>query len=392
MNNEHSSSPVKIAALIVAGGSGVRMGEDLPKQYLPIHGKPIIRHTLDIFESIDAISMIHCVIGEGQEKLYQQVFDNNHPHPLCYGGATRQQSVMNGLMAMENDKPDIVLIHDAARPCVTKGDILKLIHSIENHRAATLAQPVTESLQRNGDVIDRDNLWIVQTPQAFRFDDILAAHVQTKDDFTDDTAVYASWANNPVHYVSCGRHNIKITTQDDLIMAEKLLSSSHPFENITGMGFDVHAFDDAPASSIRLCGIDIPFHKSLNGHSDADVGLHAITDAILGAIADGDIGSHFPPSNNTFKAMDSHVFLDKALALLTQQHGQIRHIDLILMCEDPKIGPYRDQIRTHLSQHLDLPLNKLSIKATTTEKLGFTGRREGIACQAIVTIRIPVYD
>ena len=174
-------------------------------------------------------------------------------------------------------------------------------------------------------------------------------------------------------------------------MAEKLIPSQ-AMETITGSGFDVHAFDDRKADTIRLCGIDIPHKKALKGHSDADVGLHALTDAILGALADGDIGSHFPPSNNDFKDMDSHVFLDKALSILNQRDGELRHIDITLMCEEPKISPFRTAITQHLSNYLNLPINRISVKATTTEKLGFTGRGEGIACQAIVTIRVPEND
>jgi len=193
-----------------------------------------------------------------------------------------------------------------------------------------------------------------------------------------------------VHYVACGRHNLKITTEDDLILAESLLNTR--YETRTGMGFDVHAFDDSKADHIRLCGVNIPHNKKLKGHSDADVGLHALTDALFGAMGEADIGVHFPPSNDDFKNMDSHVFLDKAVDILLKKGGRIVNLDITLMCEAPKIGPFRTEIVTHLSNHLNLSPDRVSVKATTTEKLGFTGRAEGIAAQAIVTIKVPVYD
>mgnify|MGYP000196718312 CR=1 FL=1 len=379
----------QIAILVVAGGTGQRMCSDIPKQYLPVYGKAIIRHTI---EKLLPFSAVYCVIGNGQETLYQQAVENLIlPDPVI-GGQTRQESVYNGLLALEKEKPDFVLIHDAARPCFYPDDVHKLINSLDGGNGATLAMPVSDSLQRDRQVVDRDNLWMIQTPQAFPYPQILECHKKAKEESyiaTDDTAIYRYYGFD-VDYIPCGRHNLKITTQDDLKMAEKLLHKS--METRVGTGFDVHAFDSREAQSIRLCGIDIPHNRSLKGHSDADVGLHAITDAILGAVAEGDIGQHFPPSNDMYKNMDSHVFLDKSVDILHAKGGSLTHIDLTLICEEPKIGKHREAIRKHLSEHLKLSTSRISIKATTSEQLGFTGRREGIIAQATVTIQVPSND
>ena len=380
-----TKSDPKIAVLIVAGGNGLRMGQDTPKQYLTIQGKTILCHTVEVFEKMNEISKIHCVIGPDHEHLYQQALGRN-PLPYSIGGTTRQESVYNGLKALQKDQPDFVLIHDAARPCVSSDDIRRLIHTVQNEDAATLAQPVTESLQRDGKTIDRDNLWILQTPQGFPFEDIFQAHKNSDKNYTDDTAIYMAYAKKQIHYVRCGRHNLKITNSDDMIMAEKLLSKQ--VETITGQGFDVHAFEDKETKTIRLCGIDIPHNRSLEGHSDADIGLHVLTDAIFSAIAEGDIGYHFPSSDDNIRNMNSHHFLDKAITMLKEKDGELRHLDITFICEKPNIGKYRDQMREHLSKYLGLPLNRISIKGTTSQKLGFTGREEGIAAQSIVTIRM----
>jgi len=381
-----------IAILIVAGGSGTRMGGDIPKQYIPIHGKAIIRHTI---EKMMPFGHVFCVIGEGQEDEYHHATQglDDLPAPII-GGDTRQSSVFKGLHHIKNNTDkSYVLIHDAARPCFYPQDIHNIINTLKDNNNLTLAQPLNESIQRNGDTINRDNLWIIQTPQAFLLDDIVMAHDNAiKDQLTatDDTALMTHYGT-PVHYTPSGRHNLKITTQDDLHMASQLLSPT--YETRVGMGFDVHAFDDEKQTDyIRLCGIDIPHHKGLKGHSDADVGLHTITDAILGAIAQGDIGTHFPPSNNDYKDMDSHVFLDKSIEILKSHGGKIVHIDLTLICEAPKLGPHRQSIQNHLSNHMQLPTDRISIKATTTEQLGFTGRKEGIAAQAVVTVKVPCHD
>lgn len=391
-----SKKPI-IVCLIVAAGSGSRMGADTPKQYMRLHGKMVLRHTIDAF--LRANLPVQCVISAEHDMLYQQAVDGLDILPPVMGGATRQESVYNGLKVLDQGiKPDYVLIHDAARPCITSQDINNIIHKLENGiHAVTAATTVSETLRKLtddhlADIVERDDTWLIQTPQAFSFKTILAAHDKAKtDNFvgTDDTSV-ASYAGTDVAIVPCGRHNIKITTQDDLIMASALLAPA--METRVGNGFDVHAFDDEPATHIRLCGIDIPYNRSLKGHSDADVGLHTITDAIFGAMADGDIGTHFPPSEATWKNMDSHVFLDKAVDNLKKRGGKLVHIDLTFMCEKPKIGKHREEIVNHLSAYLNLSTSRISVKATTTEKLGFTGREEGIAAQAVVTIQLPADD
>jgi len=385
-----SFSPSNIAILVVAGGTGTRMKSDVPKQYMTIHGQSIIRHTI---EKLIPFGQVFCVIDENHMTFYEEAVRGLDLPPPAFGGQTRQESVHNGLKHIEREcHPSHVLIHDAARPCFYTQDIHNVIGNLSNHSNVTLAQKITETIQKNGVPIDRDDAWIIQTPQAFPFDEVLNAHddaVKNNMSTTDDTAIMASHGH-PVHYVECGRHNLKITTQDDFKMAQTLLSQS--IETRTGMGFDVHAFDNIAATSVHLCGVDIPHNRSLKGHSDADVGLHAITDAILGAIAQGDIGTHFPPSNNDFKNMDSHVFLDKSVEILKAKGGSLTHIDLTLICEEPKIGMHRETIRNHLSNHLSLSKSRISIKATTSEQLGFTGRREGVAAQAVVTVKVPSHD
>jgi 2-C-methyl-D-erythritol 4-phosphate cytidylyltransferase/2-C-methyl-D-erythritol 2,4-cyclodiphosphate synthase len=330
---------------------------------------------------------VHCVIAQEHEDLYRNAFSGHDTPPHTHGGETRQQSVYNGLKALKAHNPDIVFIHDAARPCVTKKDIENLIQACQNYDAVCLAMPLTESVKRKQDMINREDLWIIQTPQVFDFKTILKAHETYPDnDALDDTTLYQKLTGEAIHYVPSGRHNLKITTQDDLIMAVRLLTPI--YENITGQGFDVHAFDDKHSKYIRLCGVDIPHERSLKGHSDADVGLHALTDAILSTIGAGDIGTHFPPSNDDFKDMDSHIFLQKSLELLKDNGAELRHVDITLICEEPKIGPYREIMQTHLASFLNLPLHRVSIKATTSEQLGFTGRREGIACMALTTVRV----
>lgn len=369
------------------------MQSDCPKQYMDLGGMPVLRRTLNVFKKIDSITTLQCVISKGHEELYQQAVDGLDIAPYVYGGATRQDSVYNGLMALANENPDIVLIHDAARPFIHPQDIHNIIHTLDSASCATLAMPITETMTRgDGTIIPRDDAWIIQTPQAFAYETIVKAHEKAKADTfeaTDDASI-ARHAGHDVPYVPCGRHNIKITTQDDLKMAYNMLEK--PMETRIGNGFDVHAFNEEPSEFIRLCGVDIPYDRSLMGHSDADVGLHAITDAIFGAMADGDIGSHFPPSDMSFKNMDSHVFLNKSVENLKTRGGKIKHIDVTFMCEKPKIGKHREEIRDHLAKHLNLSIGRISVKATTTEKLGFTGREEGIACQAIVTIEVPNED
>ncbi len=375
--------------LVVAAGHGSRFGSDIPKQYLPVHGTPLLRHTLMAFLACPQLAQIQVIISEGHEDLYHAA-THNLPKllPPVYGGAARQQSVANGLDALRLSDDAIVMIHDAARPCITPEEVTKLYDALGTHRAATLCTPATETLRlhRNhilGDVIDRSHVVNLQTPQAFRYGDITAAHKQSAGgDYTDDTSL-ATAAGIDVAAIIGNRSNIKLTYTEDMAMIEKLLAPTMPMPR-TAMGFDVHAFGEA-ATAIRIGGIDIPHNHKLAGHSDADVALHAITDAVYGLMADGDIGSHFPPSNNDFKNMDSAVFLKSAIDSLVAHGGKVSFVDVTIICEAPKISPHRDAIRTRIAEICSLTINMVSVKATTTEQLGFTGRREGIAAQAVVT-------
>lgn len=394
--NTPISDPKTCTAIIVAAGSGSRFGADLPKQYHALHGIPVLRHTIQAFSDHPHITQIIVVIADGFEDLYQQAVKGiSKILPHVIGGATRQQSVYNALSALSLKDDDIVLIHDAARPCISEKSITDLIAHLKTHQAASLAIPVSDTLRKGddgqlSDIMPRDHLYAMQTPQGFRFKTILSAHQQFKDkNMTDDTSLVTA-AGTPVFIVNGDRQNIKITTPEDMIMAEKYLAPRTLIPR-TGIGFDVHAFGDA-APSIRIGGVDIPHTHKLKGHSDADVLLHAITDALYGTIADGDIGSYFPPSNMEYKGKDSAFFLEDAVNGVKAKGGRIVHVDSVIMCEAPKIGPHRATIQQRVADIIGLTPSKVSVKATTTEELGFTGRREGIAAQAIVTVLFPDED
>jgi len=394
--NTHLSFNKSCTVIIVAAGSGARFGDTLPKQYHLLHGKPILRHTIEQFSNHPHITNIQVVIADGFQDLYHQAVSGiTKCLPPIIGGATRQQSVYNALSSLSLRGDDFVLIHDAARPCISKESIDNILTALTTHNAASLAIPVSDTIRKSnasefGEIINRDGLYAMQTPQGFHFGHIYAAHEKFKrQNFTDDTAL-VSENGIPVHIVIGHRNNIKITHPDDMKMAEKLLTPPQ-FIPRTGIGFDVHAFGDA-APSIRIGGVDIPHTHKLKGHSDADVLLHAITDALYGVIADGDIGSHFPPSNMEYKGKDSAYFLEDAVKAVRTKGGRIVHIDSVIMCEAPKIGPHRDAIRNRVADIIGINPSRVSIKATTTEELGFTGRREGIAAQAIVTVMLPDED
>lgn len=409
--------------LIVAAGTGARMGGDTPKQYRTVAGKTILRHTLEKFLGLPGLQTRRVVIHPDHRALYDAAVAGLSLSPPVIGGATRQDSVRNGLSALTDARDtDIVLIHDAARPFVTTAEILLVAKAAAESGAATLAAPVADTLVREGQDLPRAGIHAIQTPQAFRLDLIRAAHDKYKGDtsFTDDAGMVRAMgrydmpqdivspprkrgsdtgevpadAGNAekenhsalVTLVPGSRMNFKITTEDDLLMAAHLLSAQK--QTRTGMGFDVHAFDPAPAETLRMGGIDIPHHHKLKGHSDADVVLHAITDAILGTIAAGDIGSHFPPSDPRWKGADSAMFLQEASRLLHQRGGELVHVDVTVMCEAPKIGPHRDAMRARIAEILNMNAEHVAVKATTTEGLGFTGRREGIAAHAVVTVRV----
>ena len=375
-------------ALIVAAGTGSRTGLDFPKQYLKLGDEMMLSKTIRAFYDHPAVDQVQVVINPNDLDLYREaVHKFRLPHWIA-GGATRQKSVYQGLEACERFAPTRVLIHDAARPFVSADLIDRCLEAVEKYRAVLPALPVVDTLKsirddEVTDTLDRSKIVAAQTPQCFDYEAILGAHrIYDSQDVTDDVAL-AELAGIPVHWVRGSQHNIKITTHEDIAM----INQRSLTDIRTGLGFDVHKFDEN--RDLWLGGVKIPHDKGLAGHSDADVALHAITDAVLGAIGDGDIGTHFPPSNEKWKGASSDRFLDYAAELVANRGGMISHIDLTLICEAPKIGPHRDKIRSRIAEILDIAVNRVSVKGTTTEKLGFTGRGEGIAAQAIATVKLP---
>lgn len=385
----------KFHVLIAAAGTGTRMGSDIPKQYMQIGSKALLRHTIENALSWNHVASVHIIIHPDHQALYEAAIHGlDLPDPII-GGDERSKSVYNGTNYLKKNinlkNEDIIFIHDGARPYTHKDDIAALSAALVNHRAACLCAPVSDTIRKiNGemaaDIINRDDLRALQTPQAFRLGDIIKAHAQNKANVTDDTAL-ASAIGIDVALVTARHPNTKITTPEDFEMAKVLLGK--PLDIRTGMGFDVHAFEDAPTGrKLMLCGIPVPHDRALAGHSDADVGLHALTDALLGALGEGDIGRHFPPSDNTFKDMDSAVFVDKAVRICADKGGIILNADITLICETPKITPHADAMKARVATLLGICESRVNIKATTTEKLGFTGRGEGIAAQAVVSVKI----
>jgi len=373
----------KIAALIVAAGAGERFGGDTPKQYLPLMGKPVLCWSIEAFKNHPLVSDIMVVIHPDHEKDFKT--DVKH----VTGGATRQQSVQKGLAALRAAKPDIVLIHDAARPLVSQQLITDICNASISSGAAIPAIAVTDTIKRNGKTENREGLYTVQTPQAFRFDLIDKLHQKYQDKSLTDDAALCEEDGYPVTFVTGQPDNIKITHPADLARAEQYIFSRNG-DVRTGQGYDVHRLvPTAAGKKLMLCGVEIPHNHVLEGHSDADVGLHAITDAILATISAGDIGQHFSPSDPRWKNADSAVFLKHAADLVMQQGGIITHVDVTLICEAPKVAPHRAAMQQRITEILQLPITRVSVKATTTEGLGFTGRREGIAAQSIVTARLP---
>jgi 2-C-methyl-D-erythritol 4-phosphate cytidylyltransferase/2-C-methyl-D-erythritol 2,4-cyclodiphosphate synthase len=378
----------KTIALVVAAGRGSRFGAERPKQYTLLAGLPLLRHSLLRLSRHPEIDAVRVVIQPDDQADYEMAAAGLSLLTPVPGGATRQASVRLGLESLVSLQPDRVLIHDAARPFPSSQIISRLVAALDEWPGAIPALPVVDTLKRaQPDGLlqqgpDRSHLVRAQTPQAFSFGAILKAHrsLQSSDE-TDDAAV-AEKAGVSVVTVSGEEENFKVTTADDLRRAENLATGFREFR--TGLGYDVHAFSEG--DFVTLCGVRIPHDRSLQGHSDADVGLHALTDALLGCIAAGDIGQHFPPSDPRWQGADSAEFLRHAAGLVTQAGGQVRHADITLICERPKIGPYRDAMRARIAELLDLDPGGVNIKATTTEGLGFTGRREGVAAQAVATV------
>lgn len=399
---------LKNAAIIVAAGSGLRAsapGVRRPKQYAPIGGRPVLTQALSVYAAHPAIHAILVVIRPGDEALYAEAaktIDVKGLLPAVTGGSTRQLSVLNGLRALKPMAPARVLIHDAARPFVSQAVIDRVLAALDSHKGAIAALPIADTLKRghNGLIeatVDRASLWGAQTPQGFHFAEILAAHEAAAEagqtHFSDDAAI-AEWRGLEVALVEGAAENWKITTPEDLARAERewraLNGESPPaFETRTGSGFDAHAF--GPGDHVALCGVKIPHEAGLQGHSDADAPLHALTDALLGAIGAGDIGDHFPPSDPRWKGAASSLFLAHARDLIAQRGGHIINVDVTILAERPKIAPHREAMRACIAETLRLSLDRVGLKATTTEGLGFTGRREGLAAFATVSVSIPVF-
>ncbi len=390
----------KTAALIVAAGRGVRAGGGVPKQYRMLGGRPLIAWTLDRFLGHPDVGAVRVVMHADDFVLYGKAAPE-HPRllPPVFGGDTRQETVLRGLESLAEDPPERVLIHDAVRIFVTDALITEVISALGEFEGALPATPVTDTLQQvdaNGyafQTMPREGLWLAETPQGFRFPAILAAHrraAAANAAFTDDAAL-AAFAGVPVKVVQgSGGSNVKLTTPEDFAMADARLASEQfaMLDDIrVGTGYDVHAL--GPGKSVMLGGVKIASAKALTGHSDADVVLHAVTDAILGAIAAGDIGEHFPPSDPKWKGAASDKFVARAVAEVRRRGGAIAHIDLTIIAEAPKIAPHRDAMRARIAEICGISAERVAVKATTNEELGFIGRGEGIAAMATATVRLP---
>lgn len=376
-------APPPFAAVIVAAGKGLRVGGETPKQFRPWRGKPLLRHSVERLLGHGAITV--CVaIAEGTQNVAEVALKGLDDVVYVTGGATRQQSVRNALDAIEPEAPETVLIHDAARPDVPAEVTRRLVAAIQDYSGAIPVLPVVDSLAVADDGLmagsaDRNTLKRVQTPQAFCFADIHAAHRawQGEADAGDDAQVLREYGGE-VALVDGDERLRKITFAEDFMTAT-------PAAFRIGQGFDVHRLVEG--EELWLCGVQIPHDKGLSGHSDADVAIHALVDAMLGAIGNGDIGTHFPPSDPQWKGAPSPLFLEHAVKLIEEAGYAVGNIDLTVICEAPRIGPHRDAMRAKLAELLCVEISQVSIKATTTERLGFTGRGEGIAAQAIVSLQ-----
>ena len=385
-------SPQSQAIIVVAAGRGARAGEGLPKQYRSLAGETILCRTLRALYLGAPEARLLVVIHPDDLGLYEEAIAGL-PGELrarleapVSGGASRQASVRAGLEALAVSPPQLVLIHDCARPFVTPALMARAVAAAVTHAAAVPGLAVTDTIKQvdiAGWIMatpERAGLRAVQTPQAFQFDLILRAHRSAaaagRDDMTDDGAV-AEWAGFRVHIFEGEAGNMKVTTPQDFVTAQTR----------TGQGFDVHAFTQG--DHVCLGGVAIAHDRALLGHSDADVLMHAVTDAIYGALADGDIGAHFPPSDPKWKGAASEIFLRHAVARVRDRGGMIAHVDATVICEAPKVGPHRDRIRARLAEIMEIDIARVAVKATTSEELGFTGRREGIAAMALATVRLP---
>lgn len=383
-----------VAAVVVAAGRGLRAGGDMPKQYRQVGGEPLVRTSLSLFANHPGIAQVQPVIHPDDAQMFAQATEGLAILPPVYGGTTRQASVRAGLEALPSP-PDIVLIHDAARPLASSALVSRAIDAAGTAQAAVPALPMIDtvkSVSNSGRVLetlDRTTLRIIQTPQAFAYTVLLDAHrraaVSGRFDFSDDAAL-AEWAGIAVTTFEGERGNVKLTTAEDFARARAEWFAG--LSDIrTGSGFDVHAFGDG--DHVMLGGVRIVHARGLIGHSDADVALHALTDALLGALAEGDIGDHFPPSDERWRNAASDQFLSFAAERVRERGGRIAHLDVTIVCEAPRIGPHRDLMRERIAGIAGVSATRVAVKATTSEKLGFTGRGEGIAALASATVRLP---
>jgi 2-C-methyl-D-erythritol 4-phosphate cytidylyltransferase/2-C-methyl-D-erythritol 2,4-cyclodiphosphate synthase len=392
------SEPLRTAAILVAAGRGLRAGSGGPKQYRSIGGQTVIYRAMAPFSGHPQIMAVQPVLHPDDIAAFNEAVGALRHAPPANGGATRQASVHAGLEALAGERPDVVLIHDAARPFVSAALISRAIDAAGRTGAAVPAIAVNDTIKlvdAEGHVEatpERARLRIAQTPQAFYFEAILDAHRraarQGRSDFTDDAAL-AEWAGLTVATFEGDPANMKLTTPEDFVREEARLTALLG-DVRTASGYDVHAFGDG--DHLMICGVRVPHSRGFLAHSDGDVGLHALVDAILGALADGDIGSHFPPSDIRWKGASSDRFLTYALERVAARGGRIAHLDVTLICERPKIGPYRDAMRARIAEITSLSLSRVAVKATTSERLGFTGREEGIAAMASATLRLPWED
>ena len=377
-----------VAALIVAAGRGHRAGGAIPKQYVQVSEESILRRTVKCFCSSKLVDLVQVVIHPEDKPLYDESVAGLDVLEPCHGGASRQESVRLGLEALGPCQPDIVLVHDAARPFVSDALIDRVITALGDGPAVIPGVPVTDTIKQLGDddviaaTIDRATLRRAQTPQAFQFRALLDAHQDAAGQTLTDDAAVAAAAGIPVRMVEGDEKNIKVTTPEDIMALAKA-----PLSPRIGTGFDVHRL--GPGDHVMLCGVRIDHDRALIGHSDADVALHALTDALLGAVGAGDIGRHFPPGEDQWKGAPSQIFVEKAVDLITERGGRIGNVDLTIICEAPKIGPHVAAMTERLATLIRISPDRINIKATTTEQLGFTGRREGIAAQVAATVLLP---
>jgi len=379
-------------ALVLAAGRGARFGGAMPKQYLPLGGTSVLRHAVSAFAAHSRINGVLVAIRPEDRNAYDAAVAGLELLPPVPGGAERQDSVRLGLEALAPHQPERVLIHDGARPFPDAALIGRVLDTLDRAPAAIPGLPLGDTIKRVTDgviseTVDRSGLWRVQTPQGFHFEAILDAHRKAVGRALTDDAAVAEAAGIAQLIVAGSDGNLKVTTADDLAAAERLIAARLGDVRV-GQGFDVHPF--GPGDRLMVCGVEIPHSHGVIGHSDADVGLHALTDAVLGAIGAGDIGLHFPPSDPQWKGVSSDRFLAHAVGLVRAKGGSVAALDVTIICERPKISPHRATMVARVAEIAGLSPDRISVKATTTEKLGFTGRGEGIAAQAIATVRLPL--